>query len=202
MATITHGPFAERVPIAGLTVGSIRRRFRDRYNLPGVTVHVDEGRSWLRRSDEKYDLIQMTGTDTYAALSSGSYVMSESYLYTAEAYDDFLGHLTPEGVIGVMRFCEFLQGCRRIARRVETQRDKTQWIPNLALHPVPDQGELVRDQRTGALTIGKDEIDNDNFVFQYVVEEAYRLTVLVDQFEIGEIVSRPFFFLFCRRRSR
>jgi len=76
----------------------------DRYFLPGVTIHVDEGRSWLRRSDEKYDLIQMTGTDTYAALSSGSYVMSESYLYTAEAYDDFLSHLTPDGVIAVMRF--------------------------------------------------------------------------------------------------
>lgn len=89
---------------AGLMRNEYREKTADRYFLPGVTIHVDEGRSWLRRSDEKYDLIQMTGTDTYAALSSGSYVMSESYLYTAEAYDDFLSHLTPDGVIGVMRF--------------------------------------------------------------------------------------------------
>jgi hypothetical protein len=96
------------VEINATTAGLMRNEYReataDRYFLDGVTIHVDEGRSWLRRSDEKYDLIQMTGTDTYAALSSGSYVMSESYLYTAEAYDDFLAHLTPDGVIGVMRF--------------------------------------------------------------------------------------------------
>lgn len=76
----------------------------DRYNLPGINVHIDEGRSWLRRTDELFDIIQMTGTDTYAALASGSYVMAESYLYTAEAYDDFLAHLTDDGVISVVRF--------------------------------------------------------------------------------------------------
>lgn len=76
----------------------------DRYNLPGIEVNVDEGRSWLRRTDELFDIIQMTGTDTYAALASGSYVMAESYLYTAEAYDDFLAHLTDDGVISVVRF--------------------------------------------------------------------------------------------------
>ena len=89
---------------AGLMLNEYKEATNDRYNLPGVKVHIDEGRSWLRRSDEKYDLIQMTGTDTYAALSSGSYVMSESYLYTAEAYDDFLSHLTPDGVICSLRF--------------------------------------------------------------------------------------------------
>jgi hypothetical protein len=88
----------------GLMTGPFRALSAERYFLPGVQVHLDEGRSWLRRSDERYDIIQMTGTDTYAALASGSYVMSESYLYTAEAYDDFLGHLTPDGAISVLRF--------------------------------------------------------------------------------------------------
>ncbi|MGQ0553925.1 MAG: hypothetical protein ACT4PU_11990 [Planctomycetota bacterium] len=89
---------------AGLMLNEYRALSGDRYFLPGVRVLVDEGRSWLRRSPEQYDIIQMTGTDTYAALASGSYVMSESYLYTAEAYDDFLDHLTPDGVISVLRF--------------------------------------------------------------------------------------------------
>ena len=75
-----------------------------RYGLPNVEIHVDEGRSWLRRSEQQYDIIQMTGTDTYTALSSGSYVMSESYLYTLEAYRDFLDHLTDDGVICALRF--------------------------------------------------------------------------------------------------
>lgn len=89
---------------AGLMLDEFAAVTNDRYHLPGVTVHVDEGRSWLRRSDELFDIIQMTGTDTYAALSSGSYVMAESYLYTVEAYDDFLAHLTDDGVISVLRF--------------------------------------------------------------------------------------------------
>jgi hypothetical protein len=43
MAMITHGPFAETVPIAGLTVGTIRRRFRDRYNLPADGLGMIDG---------------------------------------------------------------------------------------------------------------------------------------------------------------
>jgi hypothetical protein len=106
-------PNGQRVDFTGIeinptTVGLMRGAYRgfsgDRYELPGVRVLLDEGRSWLRRSSERYDIIQMTGTDTYAALSNGSYVMSESYLYTAEAYDDFLAHLTEDGVISVLRF--------------------------------------------------------------------------------------------------
>ncbi|MFT7464357.1 MAG: hypothetical protein ACI9EF_002713, partial [Pseudohongiellaceae bacterium] len=89
---------------AALMTGEFAEMTGDRYNLPGININVDEGRSWLRRSDELFDIIQMTGTDTYAALASGSYVMAESYLYTAEAYDDFLGHLTDDGVISVVRF--------------------------------------------------------------------------------------------------
>src|SRR5262249_12013434 len=61
----------------------------DVYHLPGVEVVTGEGRSYVRRSDAKYDLIQMTGTDTYTALASGSYVMSESYLYTLDAFRDY-----------------------------------------------------------------------------------------------------------------
>ncbi|HZL99976.1 MAG TPA: hypothetical protein VFD43_06965, partial [Planctomycetota bacterium] len=90
--------------IFGLMTGPYAGRNGDRYRLPGVAIVLDEGRSWLRRSDERYDIIQMTGTDTYAALASGSYVMSESYLYTAQAYDDYFAHLTDEGVISVLRF--------------------------------------------------------------------------------------------------
>ncbi|RKY18973.1 MAG: hypothetical protein DRQ55_11920 [Planctomycetota bacterium] len=96
------------VEINATTIELMRGKYRDstdnRYELPGVTIHNDEGRSWLQRSDERYDLLQMSGIDTYAALSSGSYIMSESYLYTVEAYQDYLEHLTDDGVISVLRY--------------------------------------------------------------------------------------------------
>jgi len=72
------------------------------YDRPDVTVLAGEGRSFVRHSDAKYDLIQMSGVDTLAALSTGAYVLSESYLYTTEAIHDFLDHLTPNGILSVL----------------------------------------------------------------------------------------------------
>ncbi|MFN7974351.1 MAG: hypothetical protein U0166_18715 [Acidobacteriota bacterium] len=69
------------------------------YDRPDVTVVAGEGRSTLRHSKASYDLIQMTGVDTMAALSTGAYVLSESYLYTAEAVGELYDHLRPHGMI-------------------------------------------------------------------------------------------------------
>jgi spermidine synthase len=71
------------------------------YHKPGVEVIADEGRSFMRRSDEKFDVIQITGVDTLAALTSGAYVLAENYLYTTEAFKEYLSHLTPNGVLSV-----------------------------------------------------------------------------------------------------
>jgi hypothetical protein len=37
-------------------------------------------------------------------LTSGAYVLAENYLYTTEAYEDFMEHLTPDGVLSVAIF--------------------------------------------------------------------------------------------------
>ncbi len=72
------------------------------YERPDVTVVVGEGRSALRHSPQRYDLIQMSGVDTLAALSTGAYVLSESYLYTTEAMQEMLAHLEPDGVLSIV----------------------------------------------------------------------------------------------------
>lgn len=69
------------------------------YERPEVTVVTDEGRSFLRRTGEKFDLIELRGVDTLAALSSGAYVLAENNLYTVEAYKEFLDHLNPDGIL-------------------------------------------------------------------------------------------------------
>ena len=76
----------------------------DPLRLPGVTLEAAEGRHFIRSSSERFDLIQMSGVDTYTALASGAYVLSESYLYTLEAFQDYLEHLTPHGVLAIIRF--------------------------------------------------------------------------------------------------
>ena len=74
------------------------------YSAARVNVVEDEARSYIRRSADRYDLILMTVVDSYAALASGAYALSESYLYTAEAFDDYLGHIADHGVLAVGRF--------------------------------------------------------------------------------------------------
>ncbi len=74
------------------------------WERPEVRLEVGEGRHFVRRSPEKYDLIQMSGVDTYTALASGAYVLSESYLYTREAFRDYLEHLTDRGLFAIIRF--------------------------------------------------------------------------------------------------
>ena len=75
-----------------------------------LAEHIDlvnsEGRAWLRSHDDKYDVIQMSGVDSYTALSGGAYTLSESYLYTIEAVQDFYEHLNPDGIICYSRFMQ------------------------------------------------------------------------------------------------
>ncbi len=76
----------------------------DLYRDPRVDVVVDEGRSYIRRSGELYSSIQATLVDTWAASSSGAFTLSENNIYTVEAFEEFLGHLAPGGVVAVTRW--------------------------------------------------------------------------------------------------
>jgi spermidine synthase len=71
---------------------------------PRVKFVNSEARSFLRRNDEQFDLLQVIAIDTFAALSSGAYVLSENYLYTVEAFHDFYDRLAPGGVLSFARF--------------------------------------------------------------------------------------------------
>ncbi len=71
--------------------------------LEGVRIEVDEARSWLARTREKFDIIQMSLIDTWAATGAGAYVLSENRLYTREAWAIFLERLRESGVLTVSR---------------------------------------------------------------------------------------------------
>lgn len=73
-------------------------------DYPQVDIQVAEGRNFVSRSPEQYDVIQFSQVDTWAAASSGAYSLSENYLYTVEAFHDYLDHLTPDGLLTVGRW--------------------------------------------------------------------------------------------------
>jgi hypothetical protein len=83
-------------------------RFRDYsggiYAHPSVRVHVDDGRSFVRRSRDQYDVIQASLVDTWAATAAGAYTLTENSLYTSEAFGEYLDHLTDGGYLTVSRW--------------------------------------------------------------------------------------------------
>jgi hypothetical protein len=74
------------------------------YGHPRVTIHVDDGRSFVRRSSSQYDVIQASLVDTWAATAAGAYTLTENSLYTTEAFGDYLDHLTDRGVLTITRW--------------------------------------------------------------------------------------------------
>lgn len=62
-----------------------------------------EGRHFLSRYKSKVDVITTSGLDDYPALSSGSYALSENYIFTVEAVNAMLDRLTERGVISMIR---------------------------------------------------------------------------------------------------
>ncbi|HXJ92263.1 MAG TPA: hypothetical protein VMT20_05220 [Terriglobia bacterium] len=78
------------------------------YALPQVRMVVSDGRSFIRGSKAQFDVIQMTLVDTWASTAAGAFALSESYLYTTEAFEQYFQHLKPDGLVAVTRW-EFKQ---------------------------------------------------------------------------------------------
>lgn len=71
---------------------------------PKVTFINDEARSYIARLKSKFDIIQISLIDTWAATAAGAFVLAENSLYTVEAWKIFLEHLNPNGVLSVSRW--------------------------------------------------------------------------------------------------
>jgi len=96
------------VDVNRTVIATVRDSYREYggalYDDPRVTVVADEARSFVRRSDDRYDVIVMTVVDSWAALQSGAYALSESYLYTEEAFADYVRHLALGGILSIGRW--------------------------------------------------------------------------------------------------
>lgn len=71
------------------------------FNNPKVNAIVGEGRSFLRSSNEKYDIIQMFSNHTSSSIAAGTGAMATTYLQTAEAYEEYFTHLKDDGILHI-----------------------------------------------------------------------------------------------------
>jgi spermidine synthase len=78
------------------------------YELPNVHIVVSDGRSYIRGSHRHFNVIEMTLVDTWASTAAGAFALSENYLYTVQAFEQYFQHLRPGGIVAVTRW-EFKQ---------------------------------------------------------------------------------------------
>jgi hypothetical protein len=96
------------VEINGDIVGAVNGPFGDLtgylYRDPRVKFVVDEARSHIVRSEQRYDILQISLIDTWAATTAGAYTFTENSLYTTQAWRIFLDRLSPGGILTVSRW--------------------------------------------------------------------------------------------------
>ena len=91
-------------PIIYETVKSYGDRAGNVYSHEYVRSYVDEGRSFITRSSEKYDIVYVPFVDTWASVSSGGLSVSENFLYTLQGFQQYYDHLTDTGKIVTVRW--------------------------------------------------------------------------------------------------
>lgn len=109
LQALYHGATAiDAVELDQNIIDLVRKRFHDfaggLYNRPDVHVHSAEARGFVNTSRKRYDLIQVALLDSFGTASAGLYGLSESYLYTVEAFQRYLGNLNPDGMLAVTRW--------------------------------------------------------------------------------------------------
>lgn len=71
-------------------------------NFNNVHVYNDEGRSFMKRSATKYDVIMLNIPNSKTNQGTTGYSLAENYLFTADSFKDYLGHVTNEGYVVIV----------------------------------------------------------------------------------------------------
>ena len=76
------------------------------YQDARVRVAIEDGRSFIRRNGERFDVVHLSLVDTYHPITSGAFGLSENYMYTQEAFVDCLGRLSQDGILVFTRWLQ------------------------------------------------------------------------------------------------
>ena len=125
------------------------------YQDPRVTIHIDDGRSFIRKTQQKYDLVIYALVDSLVLHSGYSSLRLESFLFTEQAFKDVASRLKPGGMFVVYNFLRQGWIVGRIDRMSEEAFGSKPLVISLpyidSIHPA--------DQEFGRLTMilsGKD----------------------------------------------
>lgn len=73
---------------------------------PRVELVTEGARSYLSYSTKKYDMVQVSLTDSFRVVAAGVFSLSENYLFTVEAFEEYYRHLARGGIISITRWIQ------------------------------------------------------------------------------------------------
>jgi hypothetical protein len=125
------------------------------YDDPRVSIHIDDGRSFVKNTTRKYDLVVYALVDSLVLHSGFSSLRLESFLFTKEAFEDISARLKPGGVFAVYNI--FVRGfiVSRIDKMAEEVYGSKPLVMSLPYVPSIQPGDNQRSALT-CILMGKD----------------------------------------------
>jgi spermidine synthase len=118
------------------------------YQDPRVTVHLTDGRNFLRSTNKKYDLIVFALIDSLVLHSSVSNIRLESYLFTRESMEDARRALNPNGLFVMYNY--FRQGWI-VSRLAKTVQDV--FARPAVVFSLPSRDRIAAEQKAEGFTV-------------------------------------------------
>ncbi len=176
----------------------LRGEFRDfaggLYDRPDVRVHRADARAFVQAAHEKWNVIDLSLVDSFAASAVGVGAVGENYLYTREAFEAFLRHLRPGGVLAVTRWVHTppRDELKLFATGVEA-------LERMGFNPA-DRLVLIRSWAAATLLVKKEAFTaQDLFTLGQWAEErlfdtAYFPGIAADQHNRFNVLERDYYF--------
>ena len=91
------------------------------YDSPRVSVHVNDARAFLKRTERRYDLVLFGLLDSHTQFSDYSNMRIDNFVYTEESFHEAKERLKPTGVV----FVKFQVNHPWMARRLSDMLEQT-----------------------------------------------------------------------------
>jgi len=107
LSIVAGSPKVTAVEMNPLIIEAVRELGAEAGNLydhENVELVMDEGRNFVERTDQKFDLIILGFVDSWASVASGGLSLTENYLYTRDALKAYYNCLTEDGALVIIRW--------------------------------------------------------------------------------------------------
>jgi len=164
------------------------------YGRAEVDLHIGEARSFVERSERRYDLIQIPLLYSFGAASAGTQSLHETYTYTVEAMRSYLERLKPGGLLAVTLWVKLppRDTLKLFATAVRA-------LEEAGAQPA-EQLALLRSWKTATLLVRKGAFAGDEiaalkrFAAGRSFDLAYYPGIDAEEANRHNILERPYFF--------